>query len=533
MTALLFPGRHHLLTQFQFDTLKSVLGADPASLLDVNGRPLELESPIDTVLWAITSANHSNTRRNPLPANRREAAIERFAADLPVPSFVHLIDDIGRNDDFAEYVIKKIEVESGGRHAPTPDDTVVGCSTPDVIALYERLGFRVLPFELKDRATLTFGALTPWQVLQAVVKAVHEGRDWRSDDTWRTRAHAASRCLFERYDYGRLVADLHADPILTEDGDLTETRDYNAYVRSFDDGAARKHALVAELVVPGRIVDIGCCTGSLIRELTFDPRLRESDFYGIELARPLYAECLHRKEQGAFGNDNVFFHQRNIAAGRIFARNSVNTFTTFSLTHEIESYQGRAFLERFFILLRDQLASGGRWLNVDVVGPDAGDEPVILELTRTDGRNDDFDRVFKRTAELKAYLDGLSTAARFRRFATDHRRHEGHTVKWAGEVAGDADRITLSLRDACEFLSKKDYTDNWESEMHETFCFWSFEDWKRAVSAAGFRVHSASRAFVNPWIVAHRYAGKAALRRMSGEPMEFAPTNMVLAAEKP
>ncbi|HBY74688.1 TPA: hypothetical protein DEG21_02180 [Patescibacteria group bacterium] len=55
--------------------------------------------------------------------------------------------------------------------------------------------------------------------------------------------------------------------------------------------------MIKNIVKPGRIVDIGCCTGSLIRELTLDERFRESDFYGIEVARKLYNECLHRKAQ--------------------------------------------------------------------------------------------------------------------------------------------------------------------------------------------------------------------------------------------
>ena len=43
-------------------------------LRDVNGRPPDLADRIDTILWAVTSANHDNTRRNPLPAYRRAAA---------------------------------------------------------------------------------------------------------------------------------------------------------------------------------------------------------------------------------------------------------------------------------------------------------------------------------------------------------------------------------------------------------------------------------------------------------------------------
>ena len=126
-------------------------------------------------------------------------------------------------------------------------------------------------------------------------------------------------------------------------------------------------------------VDIGYCTGSLIQQLAQDNRLRESDFYGVEVARRLYQECLHRKEQGAFANDN------------------------------------------------------------------------------------------------------------------------------------------------------------WQSEMHETFCFWSFAEWRAAVEAAGFVVHPASHAYTNPWIVENRYRGKVGLFLWSGgsrEPLAFPVTNMVLVAAK-
>src|SRR5262249_45073219 len=153
---------------------------------------------------------------------------------------------------------------------------------------------------------------------------------------------------------------------------------------------------------PGRVVDVGCCTGSLIREMTLDPRLHESDFYGVELARPLYAECLHRKEQGAFANDNVFFLHRDVAARPLFGPHSVNTFTTFSRTHELESYQGRATLERFITLLYDQLALGGRWLNVDVIGPDDKVALVHLWLNRADGRNHDWEAEFGKDERQRA-----------------------------------------------------------------------------------------------------------------------------------
>jgi nicotinamide mononucleotide adenylyltransferase len=389
MTYLLFPGRHHLLTKFQSEFLTNVLAQNLASLLDVDGRRLGITEPIDTIVWAITSANHENTMRNPLPANRREVAIEEFCLELKVRSLVYSIDDLGRNDHFAEYVLKKIEVESRGQVRLSPENAVLGCSTPEVIEMYERLGFRTLPFELADRATQSFAAETPWELMRAIFSG-DSADAWRENPLFLTKVAAATQRLYLKYDFGDTIVDLFRHPFLTEDGDLTETRDYNTYVRSFDNGAERKYALIQDFVKPGRIVDIGCCTGSLLQQIARDERYRESDLYGIEVARHLFQECLHRKQQGAFANDNVFFYQRNAAAGAIFTPNSINTFATFALTHELESYQGRAVLEQFMSLLHSQLALGGRWINVDVVGPENKDDIVYQLLNRDDGRNDDY-----------------------------------------------------------------------------------------------------------------------------------------------
>lgn len=536
MTYLLFPGRHHLLTQFQLEYLTLVTQRDIAALRDVYNQPLRHTGRIDAILWAITSANHHNTRRNPLPGHRREAAIEEFADWLDVDSFVYHIDDLGATPRFAEYVLKKIEVDSRGRFQPTPRNTIVGCSTPSVIELYDRLGFQVLPFELADLVSATFSAETPWELLEQLVRAGLEGRDWRTEPTFLAKVARATRRLYTKYRLGDDIIDLFRHPLLTEDGDLTATRDYNTYTRSFDSGAARKYELIKDLVRPGRIVDIGCCTGSLLAALTRDSRLRESDFYGIEIARHLYTECLHRKEQGAFANENVFFHQRNFAAGPIFAANSVDTFTTFSLTHEVESYLGRPALLAFIELLFGQLALRGRWLNVDVIGPDNPDQEVLLWANDADGHNDEpVDSLPVDREACRAYLDGLSTRGRFLRFARDFRHDEGYQLAFRRESHEGREFFVLRLGDACEFLSKKDYTDNWASEMHETFCHWSFADWCRAAEEAGFQIDPASKAYVNPWLVENRYRGKAELfERTANGPVaiDYPVTNMLLVAEK-
>ena len=98
----------------------------------------------------------------------------------------------------------------------------------------------------------------------------------------------------------------------------------------------------------------------------------------------------------------------------------------------------------------------------------------------------------------------------------------------------------LALWQAAEFLSKKDYADNWASEMNEEFCFWSFSQWKKALSEAGFQIvenadqpERGSRFYVNPWIVEHRYSGCVNLLGVDGEPLDWPPSNIVIVAEKP
>jgi hypothetical protein len=92
--------------------------------------------------------------------------------------------------------------------------------------------------------------------------------------------------------------------------------------------------------------------------------------------------------------------------------------------------------------------------------------------------------------------------------------------------------FSLRLEDACEFLLTKDYTDNWRSEMHERFCFWSLEDWKKEIEAAGFSLHPSSRALTNPWIRKNRWEGKVNLYDRQGNPLDWPPTHMILLAQK-
>jgi len=529
---ILFPGRHHVLTEFQHSYLQGICAAEPGSIRDINGEMLDFAAPLN-LIWAITSANHCNTRRNPIPAHRREVAIEHFTHDLDLNSFVYLINDLGTTSRFADYMLKEIEVQSEGQFVLTPENTVVACSTPSVIGLFEERGLRILPVELVERTNVVYRQRRPWDLVNAIVAA---GDDWRDDPIYQSEVHAASRHLLEKYHLGEGIVRLHEDSLLGDEGDITQTRDYNTYARAFDEGAARKYAVIRDFVVPGRIVDIGCAGGALLKLISEDERLRESDLYGIEVTRRLYELCEYRKANGEFSNENVFFYQRNITQGKLFRDNSLNTVTTFALTHELESYLGRAALLQFLRHVHEQLAPGGVFLNVDVVGPDDKERMIYLKLNEADGAPDDPAREFAadQREELRAYLESLSTYGKFLRFCRDFRPGD-ERILYQPVVINGQELIAIRMEDACEFLSKKDYPDNWQSEMHERFCFWTFDEWRAALEQVGFRINRNSRAYRNEWIVENRWRGKADLfAQVDGAlvPLEYPVTTMVLVAEK-
>jgi hypothetical protein len=104
--------------------------------------------------------------------------------------------------------------------------------------------------------------------------------------------------LYENYQLVPYIRNLFDDDLLGSDGDLTETRDYREYLKSFDNGAERKYQQIKDYLRPEdeKIVDIGCCNGALIEEMTKNPMLQNTKFYGIEAARTLFDECVKRKE---------------------------------------------------------------------------------------------------------------------------------------------------------------------------------------------------------------------------------------------
>ncbi len=543
MSYVLFPGRHLLNTAFQGRYLTGILQMPPERLLFLDGRPPANTEPIDQVIFAITSANQEHSRYNPIPFHVRAIGVDRFARTLELTLGIRYrimgIPHYRPTPRFARYTLQEIAEQSEGNLELTPENCVVLCSTEALIAQYRELGFAILPAELGEPEPVP---RTPMLLVQHFVAV---GEKWRHDPALRSELAPATFDLWQDFpDIPRRVLRLWRDPLLNEAGSLTNDRDYGVYAlgMSNQEIISVKYADIKETLLPGKIVDEGCADGALLTMVARD--FPDSDLIGIEITGEFMARARERQRAGHFGGSFVHFHQRNILH-EIFEPNSIDTTISNSTIHELWSYgDGERTVREYFARKYAQTRPGGRLVIRDVVGPANTAQEVVMWLDRRDGSNEGVFRESAGRDELAQHLRSLSTYARFLRFARDFRAESGgpgiayHELEIGGEAL-----ILLSLRDAVEFMSKKDYLDNWRSEMHEQFAFWDFGEWKAALAGAGFRIvedpnapEQGSRVYTSAWIVENRWRGRVALFSRSGgglQPLPYPATNIILVGEKP
>lgn len=511
-TYLLIPGRHLVNTRFQEEYLFR-----------------HVRPPVDHLVFAITSCNQSHSRYNPVPFHVRAIGVDRFAREvasvLGVRYSIVGIPHHRPTERFTDLLLKEVREQSGGELDLNPENTRVVCSTPPLIRAWQEDGFQVLPAEAEAQADGGWKLVEPAPI--DMVRRLGELGQAGLDDEWlRCHLHPVWISLLRDFPtVTRTIQELYSEPLLKDEGSLTETRDYDTYVRAMGGAIELKYRDIRPFLLPGRIIDEGCADGALLARIADD--FPDSDLIGVDLSAEMLARAAERQRAGDFSGCFAFFRQCNLMKP-LPLRNPVDTTLCNSTLHEIWSFgEGEASVRKYLAMKRDQLRTGGRLVIRDVVGPEERLRTVRLWCSDAPGKP------APDAGSAQAELDRLSLRQRFQRFAADFLpKTAGRAFSWEEAATPRGPGFRLSLQSAMEFLMKMDYTDNWQSEMLEEFCFWSFTEWQQALEEAGFRVVEGSRAYVNDWRVRNSFEGHVALFDADGAPLPFPVTNMVLVGER-
>jgi hypothetical protein len=225
----------------------------------------------------------------------------------------------------------------------------------------------------------------------------------------------------------------------------------------------------------------------------------------------LSRELLRLAESQHYPSHNVSIVRANIIHPH-FAAGTLSTVLFSSVMHEVYSYTGydRNQVRLALRNARTELRSGGRAIIRDGVKPEQPERRVWL-------------------------CCDAETEPRFRRFAQEFKGKSPRPgIHFAERAAAGRTWFVLTLHEANEFLSKKDYLENWAIEVNEEFGVFTLAEWRTELQALGYRVLEA-RSYANSWIVENRYRGRVRLHADGesgpGEGLPFPDTTAVLVAE--
>lgn len=270
------------------------------------------------------------------------------------------------------------------------------------------------------------------------------------------------------------------------------------------------------------LVDEGCGTGKLLRLLA--QRYPNARIVGRDASPEFVRRSI--EETRDLSNVSVVLGDLSTPV-KGFQHGTVTTKIFSSVLHEVFSTNGytaaplRKVLKQSFKDLRP----GGRILIRDGVKP----EPELVFLWLDHSR-------YQRHGNPGM----LSARERFFRFVQDFRpvREVPYYRIRTGSIGGERIGwlVALESQNAYEFLLKKDYVENWETELRVIFGFWTFTEYQKELRSAGFAIRCLS-SFCSPWLVEHRLKPAARLFRLNEqgklEPSPFFPTHVFAVAERP
>src|SRR5262249_45596473 len=280
---------------------------------------------------------------------------------------------------------------------------------------------------------------------------------------------------------------------------------YEAYFSGMDASVQQKIALTtAHFPTSGKVADMGCGSGRGTYDLAclyHDLELVAMDVnpVSVERAAHLYAR------------QNTRFVAGDITE-MVFPPETLDGILDSSVLHHVTSFNSYD-LDRVRKTLDNQVAqlkAGGVIIIRDFVIPD-GPEQVFLDLPSNDGADN-------------GPVKELSTSALFLQFARDFRSSvnmsEPVPYRMIGPAGPDRNPYQLFLRAAAEFVLRKDYRADWDTELIEEYTYLSQREFENEFRKRGLRI-VASMPIWNPWIVKNRFEGRFELSSLAGESLPF------------
>ena len=281
---------------------------------------------------------------------------------------------------------------------------------------------------------------------------------------------------------------------------------YQRYFAGMDASMDQKAAfLSAHLVTePGaRILDLGCGSGALsARMAALAPR---GQVVGIDIDGGTIAQAA---AQHAL--PNLHFRVGDAAS----VQEPADAVISCSLLHHVYTYGRQPYDEAAAAAALQahvrSLRPGGLLVVRDFCRDGAPGETCLLDLA------DPADGALLRDFAARARpLDPLGG---------------GFPLEELGATPDGWHRFRLHRHWSAEFLLRKDYRDDWEAELREEYAFWPLRRFADTVEQAGARVVRAAE-IRNPWVVQHRFAGRARRFDERERLLPWPATNMVLAAQ--
>lgn len=279
---------------------------------------------------------------------------------------------------------------------------------------------------------------------------------------------------------------------------------YERYLKSMDASMQQKVALTAaHLLAEGWLADMGMGSGTGSEALaSLYPNMRVT---GVDINPEMVKRAKNRYQLG-----NLDFRTGDIA-DECFQPGSLDMIFNSSVLHHVTSFNNYEVKEAARAVTNQvrQLKEGGTLIVRDFLRPDP--ETVVLELPDS-------------TAEL------------FERFSREFRsllpqERRGFAYEELEPAPDGLRRFRLSSQTAVEFILRKDYVTDWETEVQEEYTYFTQEQFEALFHSLGLRI-LASTPLRNPWIVRNRFQGKFRLLSMDERLLMVPPTNYLIVGEK-